>query len=84
MILQINNAGPFSVNKFQLIVNWPYEARIKTMYNGRYNDTYGKHLLYLTEKPTKIPNNHPINVICSSYMVDQLKLSEIYRVLNII
>jgi hypothetical protein len=78
--MQINNAGPFSVNNFQLIVDWPYESLLNSYRNHRYKDPYGKHLLYLTEKPTKIPNDHPINVVCSSYLVDPLKLSEANRV----
>jgi hypothetical protein len=70
---KINNAGPFSVNFFQLIVDWPHETRLEDPLNQL---KQGKHLLYLIEKPTKIPNNHPINVVCSSYEVDPLKLSE--------
>jgi hypothetical protein len=70
---KINNGGPFSVQFFQLIIEWPHETRIVSNLN---NLSHGKHLLYLIEKPTKIPNNHPINVVCSSYEVDPLKLNE--------
>jgi hypothetical protein len=75
---KINNAGPFSVNFFQLIVDWPYETRLLDL-NPSTNEKFedGKHLLYLTEKPTKIPNDHPVSVVCSSYIVDPLKLSEL-------
>jgi hypothetical protein len=73
----INNGGPFSVNFFQLEVDWPYESRLvdfETTSKSRPGDYEGKYLLYLTEKPTKIPNNHPIDVVCNSYTVDPLKL----------
>ncbi len=68
---KINNGGPFSIQSFQLVVEWPHETRLS------YQNTmsHGKHLLYLVERPTKIPNNHPINVICSSYEVDPLNLA---------
>lgn len=69
---KINNGGPFSVESFQLIVDWPHETRLSGINNLR----HGKHLLYLIEKPTKIPNNHPINVLCTSYEVDPLNLAE--------
>lgn len=73
----INNGGPFSVNFFQLEVDWPYESRLvdfESISKSRPGDYEGKYLLYLTEKPTKIPNNHPIDVVCNSYTVDPLKL----------
>ena len=68
---KINNGGPFSVESFQLIIDWPHETRLSNLNQLR----HGKHLLYLIEKPTKIPNNHPINVICTSYEVDPLNLA---------
>lgn len=68
---KINNGGPFSVQSFQLIVEWPHETRLPYLDSMH----HGKHLLYLVEKPTKIPNNHPINVVCSSYEVDPLNLA---------
>jgi hypothetical protein len=67
---KINNGGPFSVNNFQLVVDWPHETRLPHLNHLR----FGKHLLYLVERPTKIPNNHPINIVCSSYEVDPLNL----------
>ena len=73
----INNGGPFSVNFFQLEVDWPYESRLVDfdgVSKSRPGDYEGKYLLYLTEKPTKIPNNHPIDVVCNSYTVDPLRL----------
>ena len=74
----INNGGPFSVNFFQLEVDWPYESRLvdfnDAVNKARPGDHDGKYLLYLTEKPTKIPNNHPIDVVCNSYTVDPLRL----------
>jgi hypothetical protein len=50
---KINNAGPFSVNFFQLLIDWPYESKL-TDFNSASPIKYfdGKHLLYLTEKPT--------------------------------
>lgn len=69
---KINNGGPFSVSSFQLVVDWPHETRLPSPNLNHLR--YGKHLLYLIERPTKIPNNHPINVVCSSYEVDPLNL----------
>ena len=49
----VNNNGPFSVNFFQLIIDWPYETRLANFNaNSPINYFDGKHLLYLTEKPT--------------------------------
>jgi hypothetical protein len=49
----ITNGGPFTVNFFQLIVDWPYELRLRD-FNPKSSIKYydGKHLLYLAEKPT--------------------------------
>jgi hypothetical protein len=78
----IINTGPFSVDYFQLAVDWPHETKLNdfnpssSLSDSNYTNINGKHLLYLTEKPTKIPNNHPINVVCSdhTYEVNSLNL----------
>jgi hypothetical protein len=54
--LKVTNGGPFSVNYFQLIVDWPYEARSKIHLDipDQNRKIIRKQLLYLTEKPTVI------------------------------
>lgn len=49
---KINNAGPFSVNFFQLIIDWPHETRLDDHLDSTNQFHQGKHLLYLIEKPT--------------------------------
>ncbi|RNA43640.1 integrin alpha-PS1 isoform X2 [Brachionus plicatilis] len=77
----INNGGPFSVHNFHLIIDWPYESRLVNFdIENNLQFVAGKHLLYLIEKPTKIPNNHPINVVCTSFYVDTLRISELKQI----
>lgn len=50
---KVNNGGPFSIQSFYLIIDWPYESRLVD-FDTENNLQFiaGKHLLYLTEKPT--------------------------------
>ena len=43
----IENKGPFSINYFKMKIYWPFE--LKPLNNEQ--DSRGKRLLYLTEKP---------------------------------
>jgi len=72
---KIFNYGPFSLNDFNMKIFWPHETSTSDIYSDNSENQNGKYLLYLTQSPTKIPNNHPMNFECSdTFAVDKLQL----------
>ncbi len=45
---KILNEGPFSIQFFQLVIEWPHETRLNNLNELK----QGNHLIYLIEKPT--------------------------------